>query len=95
MGHFRIAGLQQKYACVCWIDGMSKLGYSRNMPVYVEQNEMLKLGYSRNMPVYVEQNEMSKLGYNKERNEELQGQHKQLQRDIRTIQDKLDTLEAK
>ena len=38
---------------------------------------------------------MSKLGYNKERDEELQSQHKQLLREVRTIQDKLDTLEAK
>ena len=75
----------------------------------VEQNEMSKLGfemsfrsliqywylYHRTRYMYVEQNEMSKLGYNKERDEELQSQHKQLLREVRTIQDKLDTLEAK
>ena len=41
------------------------------------------------------QNEMTKLGYNKERDEELQGQQKQLTRDVRSFQDRLDTMEAK
>ncbi|KAL8582210.1 hypothetical protein ACOMHN_004129 [Nucella lapillus] len=41
------------------------------------------------------ENEMAKLGYNKERDEELQAQHKQLQKDMRLLQDKRDTMESK
>jgi hypothetical protein len=38
---------------------------------------------------------MSKLGYKKEKDEELQGQHRLLTRDVRNLQEKLDTLEAR
>ena len=51
--------------------------------------------YDWNTHLWFEQNEMAKLGYTKERDEELQTQHKELLREVRTIQDKLDHLEAK
>ena len=92
------AGLQQKYAHVCWTEWDVKAGLQQKHFTFVLNRTRCQTWVKTKtltLPVCVEQNEMSKLGYNKERDEELQGQHKQLQRDIRSIQDKLDTLEAK